>query len=77
MEKYKIANYDIVFNKIDLEGLEPSIIRKSPTEIYLSAINNVGVDNIRDRIDLLVDEVIKYGKWDPVKLELIGYDKRY
>ena len=51
LEKYKIANYDIVFNKIDLEGLEPSIIRKSPTEIYLSAINNVGVDNIRDRID--------------------------
>ena len=30
-----------------------------------------------NRIDLLVDESIKYGKWDPVKLELIGYDKRY
>ena len=31
----------------------------------------------KNRIDLLVDETIKYGKWDPVKLELIGYDKRY
>ena len=29
------------------------------------------------RIDLLVDKSIKYGKWDPVKLELIGYDKRF
>ena len=30
-----------------------------------------------NRIDLLVDKSIKHGKWDPVKLELIGYDKRY
>ena len=28
------------------------------------------------RIDLLVDKSIKYGKWDPVQIEIIGYDKR-
>ena len=51
LEKYNIVNYDIVFNKIDLEGLEPKVIRKSPTEIYLSAINNIGLDLIRDRVE--------------------------
>jgi len=51
LENYNIRNYDIVFNKIDLKGIEPRVIRKSPTEIYLSAINNVGLDLVRDRID--------------------------
>ena len=51
LEKYNIVNYDIVFNKIDLKGLEPKVIRKSPTEIYLSAINNIGLDLIRDRVE--------------------------
>ncbi len=51
LEKYNITNYDIVFNKIDLMSLEPKIIRKSPIEIYLSAINNIGLDLIRDRVD--------------------------
>jgi 3D (Asp-Asp-Asp) domain-containing protein len=29
------------------------------------------------RIDLLVDKSIKYGKWNTVQIEIIGYDKRY
>ena len=51
LKNYNITNYDIVFNKIDLEGLESRVIQKSPTEIYLSAINNIGIDLIRDRVD--------------------------
>ena len=51
LKNYNITNYDIVFNKIDLEGLESRVIQKSPTEIYLSAINNIGVNLIRDRVD--------------------------
>ena len=51
LKNYNITNYDIVFNKIDLEGLESRVIQKSPTEIYLSAINNFGIDLIRDRVD--------------------------
>ena len=51
LKNYNITNYDIVFNKIDLEGLESRVIQKSPTEIYLSAINNTGIDLIRDRVD--------------------------
>ena len=51
LKNYNITNYDIVFNKIDLKGLEPRVIRNSPTEIYLSAINNIGIDLIRDRVD--------------------------
>ncbi len=51
LEKYNIAKYDIVYNKIDLEGLESKLVKKDTTEIYLSAINNIGVDLIRDRID--------------------------
>ena len=51
LKNYNITNYDIVFNKIDLKGLEPRVIRNSPTEIYLSAINNIGMDLIRDRVD--------------------------
>ena len=51
LKNYNITNYDIVFNKIDLEGLESRVIQKSPTEIYLSAINNIGIDLIRDKVD--------------------------
>ena len=51
LKNYNITDYDIVFNKIDLEGLEPRVIRNSPTEIYLSAINNIGLDLLRERVD--------------------------
>ena len=65
LKNYNITDYDIVFNKIDLEGLEPSVIRKSPTEIYLSAINNIGIDHIRDRIE---EDFIKVEKAEDLYL---------
>ena len=65
LENYNITNYDIVFNKIDLEGLEPRVIQKSPTEIYLSAINDVGIDLIRDRVD---EDFIKVEKAEDLYL---------
>ena len=65
LKNYNITDYDIVFNKIDLEGLEPRVIRKSPTEIYLSAINNIGIDHIRDRIE---EDFIKVEKAEDLYL---------
>ena len=65
LKNYNITNYDIVFNKIDLEGLEPKVSRKSPTEIYLSAINNIGIDLIRDRVD---EDFIKVEKAEDLYL---------
>ena len=65
LKNYNITNYDIVFNKIDLKGLEPRVIRNSPTEIYLSAINNIGIDLIRDRVD---EDFIKVEKAEDLYL---------
>ena len=65
LKNYNITNYDIVFNKIDLEGLESRIVKNSPTEIYLSAINNIGIDLIRDRID---EDFIKVEKAEDLYL---------
>ena len=65
LKNYNITNYDIVLNKIDLEGLESRIVRNSPTEIYLSAINNIGIDLIRDRID---EDFIKVEKAEDLYL---------
>ena len=65
MKNYNITNYDIVFNKIDLKGLEPRVIRNSPTEIYLSAINNIGINLIRDRVD---EDFIKVEKAEDLYL---------
>ena len=65
LKNYNITDYDIVFNKIDLEDLEPRVIRKSPTEIYLSAINNIGIDHIRDRIE---EDFIKVEKAEDLYL---------
>ena len=65
LKNYNITDYDIVFNKIDLEGLEPRVIRNSPTEIYLSAINNIGIDLIRDRVD---EDFIKVEKAEDLYL---------
>ena len=65
LKNYNITNYDIVFNKIDLEGLGPRIVRNSPTEIYLSAINNIGIDLIRDRVD---EDFIKVEKAEDLYL---------
>ena len=65
LKNYNITDYDIVFNKIDLEGLEPRVIRKSPTEIFLSAINNIGIDHIRDRIE---EDFIKVEKAEDLYL---------
>ena len=65
LKDYNITDYDIVFNKIDLEGLEPRVIRSSPTEIYLSAINNIGINLIRDRVD---EDFIKVEKAEDLYL---------
>ena len=65
LKNYNITDYDIVFNKIDLEGLEPKVIRNSPTEIYLSAIDNIGIDLIRDRVD---EDFIKVEKAEDLYL---------
>ena len=65
LKNYNITDFDIVFNKIDLEGLEPRVIRNSPTEIYLSAINNIGIDLIRDRVD---EDFIKVEKAEDLYL---------
>ncbi len=65
LKNYNITDYDIVFNKIDLEGLESRVIRNSPTEIYLSAINNIGIDLIRDRVD---EDFIKVEKAEDLYL---------
>ena len=65
LKDYNITDYDIVFNKIDLEGLEPRVIRNSPTEIYLSAINNIGINLIRDRVD---EDFIKVEKAEDLYL---------
>ena len=65
LKNYNITNYDIVFNKIDLEGLVPRVIRNSPIEIYLSAINNIGIDLIRDRVD---EDFIKVEKAEDLYL---------
>ena len=65
LKNYDITNYDIVFNKIDLDGLEPRVIRNSPIEIYLSAINNIGIDLIRDRVD---EDFIKVEKAEDLYL---------
>ena len=47
----KITNYDIIFNKIDLAGIDAKVLKKSPAEIYTSAINNEGIYLIKSRID--------------------------
>ena len=51
LEKYNMTNFDMIYNKVDLKGLGPKVVRKSPVEIYLSAINNLGIDLIKERID--------------------------
>ena len=42
-----MTNYDMIYNKVDLKGLGPKVVRKSPVEIYLSAINNLCIDLIK------------------------------
>ena len=51
LKSNNITNYDIIFNKIDLEGIDAKVLVKSPTEIYTSAINNEGINLIKSRID--------------------------
>ena len=46
-----MTNFDMIYNKVDLKGLGPKVVRKSPDEIYLSAINNLVIDLIKERID--------------------------
>ena len=51
LKSNNISNYDIVFNKIDLDGINAKVVKKSPTEIYISAIKHEGLDLIKSRIE--------------------------
>ena len=51
LKNNNITNYEIIFNKIDLAGNEPKVLKKTPAEIYISAIRNKGIDLIKSRIE--------------------------
>ncbi len=48
---FEIENYSIIYNKIDIKGLKPKVVNIKPTEIYISAINNIGLELIKSHID--------------------------
>ena len=50
MKKFQIKNYDLIFNKIDLTKKPPGLKREKINEIYLSAKNGVGMNNIVELI---------------------------
>tara|TARA_Y100001936_G_C16057971_1_gene662326 strand:- start:304 stop:1641 length:1338 start_codon:yes stop_codon:yes gene_type:complete len=51
LKSNNINNYHIVFNKIDLGGTKAKVLKKSPPEIYISAIKREGLDLIKSTIE--------------------------
>ncbi len=51
IKTFEIENYSIIYNKIDIKGHKPKIIDTKPSEIYISAINNDGLELIKNHID--------------------------
>ncbi len=51
IKTFEIENYSIIYNKIDIKGQKPKIVDPKPSEIYISAINNIGLELIKNHID--------------------------
>ncbi|MEL0257929.1 MAG: GTPase, partial [Gammaproteobacteria bacterium] len=51
IKTFEIEHYSIIYNKIDIKGVKPIIIDTKPSEIYISAINNDGLELIKSHID--------------------------
>ena len=51
IEKNKIENYVVLFNKIDLTGKSPIIDNSDKKNVYVSAKKNLGINLIRETIE--------------------------
>lgn len=51
IKKYNIEDYVLIFNKIDITNEAPKKTTKQPKEVYVSALDNNGIELIKDVIE--------------------------
>ena len=65
LDRQKITDYVIIYNKIDIKGIKPKVEKIDSCKIYISALKNEGLDLIKKSI---IDDFIHIDKEQDIYL---------